>query len=186
VGLLLAILGGAAIGAIVWGVLRIVKALVAMKKQVEQSRPLELLALFAPAIVQAASDPRAIIAWHPVAATARTLYPDDFAALDHAAGVRFPFHDEQIHNAHARWTADWLAWEYAHDGAYKLKVAQAQADFEASGGAALARARLDAIEREKLELYQVHYEQYVKVGKALIRLTAPTAPTPPQRPTASA
>ena len=83
----------------------------------------------------------------------------------------FPFHDEQIHNAHARWTADWLAWEYAHDGAYKLKAAQAEADLEASGGASLARARLDAIEREKLELYQVRYEQYVKVAKALMALT---------------
>jgi hypothetical protein len=173
VGALIAILGGAAIGAIVWGVLRIVNTMTAMKKQAARSRPLELLALFAPAVVQAASDPRAILAWHPVAATARTLYPDDFAALDRAAGARFPFHDEQIHNAHSRWTADWLAWEYAHDGAYKLKTAQAAADLEASGGSALARARLDAVEREKLELYQARYEQYVKVAKALMALTSP-------------
>jgi hypothetical protein len=173
VGALLAILGLAAIGAIVWGAIRVAAALAEMKKQSAMARPLELLALFAPAVVQAAADPRAIIAWHPIAATARTLYPDDFAALDRAAGVRFPFHDEQIHNAHSRWTAEWLAWEYAHDGAYKLKSAQAEADLQASGGAALARAKLDAIEREKLELYQVHYEQYVKVAKALMALTSP-------------
>jgi hypothetical protein len=170
---LLAILGIAATGAIVWGATRVVAALGEITKQTAQARPLELLTLFAPAVVQAAADPRAIIAWHPIVATARTLYPDDFAALDRAAGVRFPFHDEQIHNAHARWTAEWLAWEYAHDGTYKLKSAQAEADLQASGGAALARARLDAIEREKLELYQVRYEQYVKVAKALMALTSP-------------
>src|SRR4051812_20241126 len=124
-GALLAILAFGAISAIIWGVVRLVNALAEIQSQRAQSRPLELLALFAPAVVQAAGDPRAIIAWHPVAATARSLYPNDFAALDRAAGVRFPFHDEQIHNAHARWTADWLAWEYAHDGAYKLKAAQA-------------------------------------------------------------
>jgi hypothetical protein len=177
---LLAVLGLAVTGAIIWGVLRVITALAAMNQQAAHSRPLELLALFGPALVQAAADPRAIIAWHPVAATARTLYPDDFAALDRAAGVRFPFHDEQIHNAHARWTADWLAWEYAHDVTYKLKVAEAQADLAASGGAAVARARLDAVEREKLELYQVRYEQYVKVAKALMALTAVTPPPPPR------
>jgi hypothetical protein len=182
VGTLIAVLGLAAIVAIVWGVLRVIAALAAVKAQIAQSRPLELLALFAPAVVQAANDPRTIIAWHPMAATARTLYPDDFAALDRAAGVRFPFHDEQIHNAHSRWTADWLAWEYAHDSTYKLKTAQAEADLAASGGAALARARLDAIEREKLELYQVRYEQYVKVAKALMALTTPPAPVSPARP----
>jgi hypothetical protein len=176
VGAWLAVFGFAAIGAIVWGVVRVVAAIAALKAQIALSRPLELLALFAPAVVQAANDPRTIIAWHPLAATARALYPDDFAALDRAGGVRFPFHDEQIHNAHSRWTADWLAWEYAHDGTYKLKTAQAEADLVASGGAALARARLDAIEREKLELYQVRYEQYVKVAKALMALTTPGAP----------
>jgi hypothetical protein len=174
---LLALLGLAAIGAIVWGVLRVVHAIAATQKQGEQSRPLQLIALFAPAVVQAASDPRAIVAWHPVVTTARTLYPDDFAALDRAAGARFPFHDDQIQNAHARWTAEWLAWEYAHDGTYKLKTAEAEADFEASGGTSLARARLDAIEREKLELYQVRYEQYVKVAKALMGLITPARPT---------
>jgi hypothetical protein len=35
----------------------------------------------------------------------------------------------------------------------------------------LARARLDAVEREKLELYQRRYEEYVRVSKALQSLS---------------
>ncbi len=40
---------------------------------------------------------------------------------------RFPFGPDQIQNAHARWTADWLAWELVHDTEYKLKAAAAEA-----------------------------------------------------------
>jgi hypothetical protein len=34
-------------------------------------------------------------------------------------------------------------------------------------GSDLGRATLEAVEREKLELYQRRYEEYVRVGKAL-------------------
>ena len=57
----------------------------------------------------------------------RQLFPAEFAALDRAAGGTFPFTTEQIQAAHAQWTADWLAWERAHDAEYKLKAAVARA-----------------------------------------------------------
>jgi hypothetical protein len=131
------------------------------------ARRVELLSLFAPALAAAANDPRALIAWQPLAAMARKLFPGDFAELDAAAGTSFPFSKEQIHAAHARWSADWLAWEATHDAEYKLKAAALEHDISASGGSALARARLDSIEREKLERYQRRYEEYTRVSKAL-------------------
>ena len=79
----------------------------------------------------------------------------------------FPFGAEQLEAAHARWSADWLAWERTHDADYKLKTAQIEAEISAEGGSALARARLDAVEREKLDKYQRRYEEYARVSKAL-------------------
>ena len=69
--------------------------------------------------------------------------------------------------AHARWSADWLAWERTHDADYKLKAAQVEADISARGDSTLGRARLDAVEREKLDKYQRRYEEYARVSKAL-------------------
>jgi hypothetical protein len=50
-----------------------------------------------------------------------------------------------------------------------MKAAAAQAELLASGGSgtAAARARVDAVEREKLDLYQRRYGEYVRVAKAL-------------------
>lgn len=48
-----------------------------------------------------------------------------------------------------------------------MKTAAAEADVVASGGSALTKARLDAVLREKLDLYQRHYSDYVRVAKAL-------------------
>ena len=101
------------------------------------------------------------------------LMPNECAALDKASGATFPFTAEQVQAAHAQWTADWLAWERAHDATYKEKAAVAEQEVAASGGSPAARARLDAIEREKLDLYQRHYQEYVQVGKALQALIAP-------------
>ena len=134
-------------------------------------RALTLLQTFAPGIADSAKDPRALLTWAPLAAAARQLYPDAFALLDRAAGGTFPFTRDQMQAAHARWSADWLAWERAHDGEYKLKAATAEADMMAAGQTPLARARLDAVEREKLELYQRRYEEYVRVSRALQALT---------------
>jgi hypothetical protein len=84
-------------------------------------------------------------------------------------GSAFPFGAERLQAAHARWTAEWLAWERTHDGDYKRKAAAAEQELALSSGSAAieARARLDDLEREKLELYQRRYEEYVRVSKAL-------------------
>ena len=130
-------------------------------------RAATLLALFAPALGAAQQDPRALLVWQPIARAARQLFPEECASLDRAVGGTFPFSSERIEAAHAQWTTDWLAWELAHDTEYKLKAAIAQHELAAEGGAGLGRARLDAIEREKLDLYQRRYAEYIRTAKAL-------------------
>lgn len=147
-----------------WVAARVVSA---ANAQSSRTRLLQLIALFAPGIASAGEDPRALLAWQPLAATARRLFPDEFAALDRASGVTFPFSADQIEAAHARWTAEWLAWERAHDAEYKLKAAVAEEALGAAGDSSVGRARLDAVEREKLERYQRRYEDYTRVSKAL-------------------
>lgn len=129
-------------------------------------RVASLLAMFAPALAATQQDARAFLVWQPLAKTARRLFPAEFAELDRAGGT-FPFTPGQIDAAHSQWTADWLAWEHAHDIEYKLKVAVAEHELSAQGGATVARAMLDAVEREKLEGYQRRYAEYVRIAKAL-------------------
>jgi hypothetical protein len=136
----------------------------------EATRRLQILALFAPGLAAAADDPRALLVWQPLASTARALFPDDFAAIERAAGATFPFSRDQIEAAHARWSSEWLAWERTHDGEYKVKAATAEEELRASPGSAVLRARLDSVEREKLERYQRRYEEYTRVSKALKNL----------------
>lgn len=125
-----------------------------------------VLTLFAPALTAVEADPRALLVWQPIAKAARRLYPEEFGAIDAATGGTFPFTRERIEAGHAQWTADWLAWEQAHDTQFKLKAAEA--DYElAQQGSAAARARVDAVQREKLELYQRRYADYVRTAKAL-------------------
>jgi len=126
-----------------------------------------MLTLFAPALTATQQDPRAFLVWQPIAKAARQLFPEEFAALDRAVGGTFPFSRERIEAAHAQWTADWLAWELAHDTEYKLKAAAAEHELAAQGGGGIARAQLDAIESEKLDLYQRRYTEYVRTAKAL-------------------
>jgi hypothetical protein len=130
-----------------------------------------LLSLFAPALIETQRDPRAFLVWQPIARAARQLFPQEFAAIDAATGHTFPFPAAMIEAAHAQWTADWLAWELAHDTEFKLKAAVAEHDV-ATQGTPAARARLDAVEREKLDLYQRRYSEYVRTAKALQALTA--------------
>jgi hypothetical protein len=130
-----------------------------------------LLTLFAPALADTQRDPRAFLVWQPIARAARQIFPDEFAALDRAMGGTFPFTAERIEAAHAAWTADWLAWELAHDTEYKMKTAVAEHELAAQGGSTVARARLDLVEREKLDLYQRRYADYVRTAKALQALT---------------
>jgi hypothetical protein len=153
--------------AIVGAAAMIVGAIRERGKNAADSGAMDLVALFAPGVAAAAGDPRALLAWQPLAVTARKLSPAAFQALDRAAGQTFPFSKEQLEAAHSKWTADWLAWEHTHDVEFKMKAAAVEADLTASGGSPAARARADAVEREKLDLYQRHYSEYVQVAKAL-------------------
>jgi hypothetical protein len=146
---------------------RIAAAIEGARAERTRGRVLELIAAFAPAVGAAQADTRAILVWHPLARTARALFPDEFAQIDAAAGGQFPFSKEQLQAAHARWTAEWLAWEKAHDSEYKLKAAAAEHDLAVAGPSPVLRARVDAVEQEKLERYQRRYEEYVRVAKAL-------------------
>ena len=152
---------------VAWAALHVTGELRAARDARSRERIMALLQLFAPAIAAAEDDPRAFLVWQPIAKTARALFPDECAAIDRAAGGTFPFTSEQIQAAHAQWTADWLAWERAHDAEYKLKALQAQAEIAAGTATDAARGKADAIEHEKLDRYQRRYAEYVRVAKAL-------------------
>ena len=163
------LLGAALIvaGSVAWGAVQIVHAVRVSREDRVRARSLQIVAIFAPAVGVAQTDPRALLVWQPLARTARELFPDEFATLDRASGATFPFSGESVQAAHARWTADWLAWERTHDAAFKLQAATVEHELIGSGGSPIVRARLDAVEREKLDQYQRRYEEYVRVAKAL-------------------
>jgi hypothetical protein len=165
----LQILGAALIvaAAVLVAAFRIAKAIQTSRPDQTRARALDLMALFAPAVSAGAENPRAILVWQPLARMARQLFPKEFAELDAAAGGTFPLSQERLQAAHAQWTADWLGWERTHDSEYKLKAAIVEQEIAASGASPVLRARLDGVEREKLELYQRRYEEYVRVAKAL-------------------
>ena len=131
-----------------------------------------LLATFAPGIAAVHQEPRALLVWYPLAETARRLLPAAFAELDRAAGSRFPFTKAQLQAAHAQWTTEWLAWERTHDAEYRLKAGALELEAAATGApqVSVLRARIEGIEREKLERYQQRYAEYVRVAKALAAL----------------
>jgi hypothetical protein len=154
-------------GGIVWAAMAVAREIASARQAVVRGRTLELLELFASAMAAADADPRALLVWQPVARVARQLFPDECASFDRAAGSPVPFSRDRIQAAHAQWTAEWLAWERAHDAEYKMKAAAAEQELAASGGSAALRARVEAVEREKLERYQRRYEDYIRVAKAL-------------------
>jgi hypothetical protein len=139
----------------------------AARAEATRTRALTILQAFAPGIEAARADPRALLVWQPLSRAVRQLFPTECAALDQAAGGSFPFTREQVQAAHSKWTTDWLAWERAHDADYKDRAAVAEHELAASNGSPAARARVDAIEREKLDLYQRRYQDYVQVARAL-------------------
>jgi hypothetical protein len=161
--------------AVVWAGLRMATAVRASRPDPIRARTLELMAMFAPALSAAVGDPRAILVWQPLARMGRQLFPEEFALMDRTAGSVFPFSDDRLQSAHAQWTADWLAWERSHDAEYKLKAAVVEREIAAAGTSAVLRARLDAVESEKLDLYQRRYQEYVRVAKALQALTGASA-----------
>lgn len=131
---------------------------------------LELLAIFGPVAERARSDPRVLLAWYPAAQAARLSFPEAFAVLDRGDRDRFPFGAPAVEAAHARWTADWLAWEGDHETEYREKIEAVEAAHDPSGDAA-ARRLVDTLEREKLGRYQRRYEEYVRVSRAMGELT---------------
>ena len=147
--------------------LRVAQEMASARKEEARRRTAQLMSLFTTGLSAAADDPRALLVWQPFAVIARRIFPEEFAALDQAAGGRFPFTAANIEAAHARWSADWLTWERTHDADYKLKASEAERQVAASGDPAFVRSRLEAIDREKLELYQRRYSEYVQVSKAL-------------------
>lgn len=133
---------------------------------------LETLTAFAPALKETAEDPRALLVWMPLVRAARRACPEVFAQLDRLWGRPFPLSAQDIEEAHARWSAQWLAWESRHEAEYRMRAASIEAELRhARDEAATAlRAQLDAVEHEKLERYQQRYEEYVRVSKALAAL----------------
>jgi len=146
----------------------------------DPARLLPIVSMFAPGMSAAAADPRALLVWQPMAAAMRQLLPTEFAALDQAFGRTFPFSLEQMQASHARWTTDWLGWERTHDGESKLKAAAIEEELGERTVSPYGRARLEAVEREKLESYQRRYEEYTRVSKALQALIQAPAVNAPR------
>jgi len=154
-----------------WAAQQVVGEQRASREEASRARTLALVELFAPALRDAHNDPRALLVWQPLAKMVRELFPVECAALDRAAGAPFPFTPDHVQAAHALWTTDWLAWERSHDAEYKLKAAVVEQELAAAGSSPVLRGKLDAVEREKLDLYQRRYSEYVRIAKALQALT---------------
>jgi hypothetical protein len=151
--------------AVVWAGLRIAGEVA--RPRARAIAPIELLTAFTPGIAAAAENPKALLTWQPLALAARAIYPGEFSALDRAYGATFPFSAEQLQAAHSRWTADWLAWECSHDAEYKLKGALLMHELGDAAHSAEGRARLNAVESERVERYQRRYEEYSRIAHAL-------------------
>ena len=137
-------------------------------RQRQDSAILQLLATFAPAAGAVQQDPKQLLVWYPLAQASRRQFPEAFKELDKSAGGTFPFSKQELQAAHAHCSADWLAWERAHDAEFSLKAAQVQDEIARAGEASpLLRTRLAAIEQQKLERYQQRYEEYIKTAKAI-------------------
>jgi len=170
-------------GALLLGVAQIVREMRAAREEAVSARAMAIVQLFAPALDAVRDDPRVLLVWQPLARAVRQLYPVESASIDRANGTAFPFGRDMMAAAHARWTSDWLTWEQNHDTYYKLKAAVLHAELGAAGESAVGRARFEALEREKLALYQRRYEEYTRVAKALQGLaTTSTASLPASSP----
>ena len=170
-------------GALLLGVAQIVREMRAAREEAARGRAMAIVQLFAPALDAVRDDPRVLLVWQPLARAVRQLYPVESASVDRANGTAFPFGRDMMAAAHARWTSDWLTWEQNHDTDCKLKAAVLHAELAAAGESAVGRARFEALEREKLALYQRRYEEYTRVAKALQALaTTSTASLPASSP----
>ena len=153
--------------AVYWAGRELLAELRAAREESAKARALAVLQMFSAGVAATRVDPRAMLTWQPLARAARQLLPSEFALLDAASGRPFPFTADEVQAAHAQWTAEWLAWDRMHDAEFKLKAAVLEQEVTASGGSVASRAKLEAVEREKLDLYQRRYQEYVQVAKAL-------------------
>ena len=146
-----------------------VAAIVEMRRRRRDQLVASLLATFGPAVAKVQVEPRELVAWATVAATARALFPDTFKELDAASGARFPFPGTVIEDVHARWTSQWLAWEREHDLECKRRASRVEVELARASAEDAPRlhSQLAAIEQEKLQRYQERYEEYVRVGRAM-------------------
>ena len=144
-----------------------------------------LLTSIGPAVARA--DGRELLGWRRVAGTLRDLLPEAVRTIERRTGQPFPFAREVVEDAHARWTADWLAWERAHDIRFRQRGSALEAELQKSGesGTASGQARLAALDDEKLQDYQRRYEEYVRVGKELAILAGGGADQPAAGPSLS-
>ena len=145
------------------------------RRQHQERLAAVLLASLAPAAAR--GEPRDLLAWRGAAATARRMFPDAVAIIERRTGEAFPFAHEVVDDAHARWTAEWLAWERRHDADFKQRASALEAELSVAGDATPAgRSRLVALDDEKLQTYQQRYEEYVRIGNGLAALREPPAP----------
>jgi hypothetical protein len=153
----------AGVAALVWLIRR------ELQRREHNAAILAIVHTFGAAQASVLHDPKQLLAWHPLAEATRRLFPAAFDALDTVTGGRFPFPKQAVERAHAKVTSDWLAWEKGHDEEYRIRAAAAEQELAigGEGAAALARARLERIEHEKIERYQQRYEEYVRTAKAL-------------------
>ena len=133
-----------------------------------------LLTSLSPAVAR--SEPRDLLAWRGAADTARRLFPEAVGVIERQTGEAFPFPHAVVDDAHARWTAAWLAWERRHDADFKQQANALEAELRAAGDTpAGVRARLSALDDEKLQAYQERYEEYVRIGNGLAALREPAS-----------
>ena len=174
----------AAVAAAIWfGATLVSRRLVSRQRD---AQILGLLATFGPAVERAQADPRVLLAWYPLASAARQAFPVAFWAMEPDGQPRFPFSTSDLEAAHARWSTDWLDWERRQDAEHRARREAVEAELGQATDetAPPLRARLEALEQEKLEQYQRRYEEYVRVSRALRQLTE-TAPAASPRPPSS-
>lgn len=139
----------------------------------EDARFFWLISTFGPVLERMQSDPRVLLTWHPLAEISRERFADAFSLLDNGEYGHFPFSATHVEQAHARWTAAWLTWEREHDAEFRQRGREVENKLagDVENVTHRRRAELEHLEREKLERYQRHYEDYVQVSKSLAALT---------------
>jgi hypothetical protein len=131
-----------------------------------------LLTTLAPAAAR--GEPSDLLAWRATAGAVRKMFPEAVGDIERQTGEAFPFSHDVIDDAHARWTAEWLAWERRHDVEFKQRASALEAQLRDAGvSTPEGRARLAALDDEKLQAYQQRYEEYVRVGNGLTALKEP-------------